>query len=509
MTFSMRGFDTGAAGPAGRVRPAAVAGMFYPADPDDLRRALQRYLAEVPAPAADAPAPKALITPHAGYVYSGPVAARAYARLTPRAARIRRVVLLGPVHRVAVRGLALPAADRFDTPLGAVEIDRAAIAQLADLPQVVVSDRAHAPEHSLEVQLPFLQQVLSRFALVPLAVGEACADEVAAVLARLWGGSETLVVVSSDLSHYLPYASAQAVDRATVEALLALDATLDHAQACGATPLNGLLAFARRRGLRAELLDLRNSGDTAGDRERVVGYAALALYEPASAHGLRGDEGAAQSASRSGSRLDAQADALVQAQAHPQSDACANVASAGRGPTLLAHARAAIAHRLGLQAAQAPRAHFLDAPGASFVTLKIARELRGCIGSLHAHRPLGADVRANAQAAAFDDPRFAPLAPHEYAALAVEVSVLSPSTPMTVASERELHAQLRPGIDGLTLQWGGRRGTFLPQVWDSLPEPREFVAQLKRKAGLAPDFWSSELAVSRYTVEKFSEERVA
>ncbi len=459
--------------PTPSSRPPAVAGMFYPADPAELQREIRHYLAEAPAAHADAALPKVLIVPHAGYVYSGPIAANAYARMAPLAGRIRRVVLLGPVHRVPVRGLAVPSVASFETPLGTVEIDREAIGRLAGLLQVVTSDRAHAQEHSLEVQLPFLQQVLGRFALVPLAVGEATAAEVAEVLARLWGGEETLVVVSSDLSHYLPYAAACAADRATVDAMLALESTLDHAQACGATPVNGLLAFARRRRLRPELLDLRNSGDTAGDRGRVVGYAALALYE-----------------------ADAAATTSTQD---------ASTAGEARGPTLLAHARAAIARRLGLAAIAAPQASFLDAPGATFVTLKIERELRGCIGSLAPHRPLGEDVRANAQAAAFDDPRFPPLAIGEFASLEVEVSVLSPSTSILVRSEAELHAQLRPGVDGVTLQWGHRRGTFLPQVWESLPTPREFIAHLKRKAGLPLDFWSSDLAISRYTVEKFTE----
>jgi AmmeMemoRadiSam system protein B/AmmeMemoRadiSam system protein A len=459
--------------PAASSRPPAVAGMFYPADPAALRRDLARYLADAPAPDVGSPVPKALIAPHAGYVYSGPIAARAYARLRPLAGTVRRVVLLGPVHRVPVRGLAVPSVAAFDTPLGSVEVDRAGLAQLTGLPQVVISDRAHAPEHSLEVHLPFLQQVLGDFKVVPLAVGEATAAEVAEVLDRLWGGAETLVVVSSDLSHYLPYTAACAADRATVNAMLALESTLDHAQACGATPVNGLLACARRRHLRAELLDLRNSGDTAGDRGRVVGYAALALYEADAPATTRTEE--------------------------------VSMAGEARGPTLLTHARAAIAHRLGLAAVAAPHASFLDEPGATFVTLKIERELRGCIGSLAPHRALGEDVRANAQAAAFDDPRFPPLAIDEYESLEVEVSLLSPSAPIVVATERELHAQLRPGIDGVTLQWGHRRGTFLPQVWESLPTPREFVAHLKRKAGLPLDFWSSDLLISRYTVEKFTE----
>ena len=258
-------------------RPPAVAGMFYPGDPATLARDVDDALAVARTPAG--PAPKALIAPHAGYVYSGPVAASAYAALEPVRATIRRVVLLGPCHRVAVRGLALPSADAFDTPLGRVPVDRDAIALLAGLPQVVVSGAAHAQEHSLEVQLPFLQRVLREFSIVPLVVGDATADEVAEVLDRLWGGPETPILVSSDLSHYHRYEDAARIDRATAGAILRLDPALDHEQACGATPIAGLVTVARRRGLAAKLLDLRNSGDTAGDRRRVVGYAAFAFLD--------------------------------------------------------------------------------------------------------------------------------------------------------------------------------------------------------------------------------------
>ena len=262
------------------VRPAAVAGAFYPGQGAALSRAVQTLIDAVP-PAPDAPqvAPKALIVPHAGYIYSGSTAALAYAQLKPWRNTIRRVVLLGPVHRVPVRGLALPGATSFATPLGAVQIDAAAITALAGLPQVVVSPAAHAQEHALEVQLPFLQTVLDNFTLVPLAVGDATPAEVAQVLEALWGGPETLIVISSDLSHFLPYRTAQAVDHATVEALLALAGPVTHAQACGGTPVNGLLLAARRHGLQPHLLGLCNSGDTAGDKERVVGYASLSFTE--------------------------------------------------------------------------------------------------------------------------------------------------------------------------------------------------------------------------------------
>jgi MEMO1 family protein len=261
------------------VRPAAVAGSFYPGDPSALAAEVAAYLGEA-AGTRNARPPKAIIAPHAGYIYSGPVAASIYARLAPLRGIVRRVVLAGPAHRVYVEGAALPAAHAFSSPLGAVPLDLEAIAKLRALPFVEVSDRAHALEHSLEVHLPFLQSMLGEFALVPLVVGDAAPHEMAELFDVLWGGPETLIVVSSDLSHYLPYASARGRDRDTARAIVNLEATLVPEEACGAAPINGLLQAARRHGMTAELVDLRNSGDTAGGLDRVVGYGAFAFTEP-------------------------------------------------------------------------------------------------------------------------------------------------------------------------------------------------------------------------------------
>ncbi|EYF06282.1 Hypothetical protein CAP_2160 [Chondromyces apiculatus DSM 436] len=261
--------------------------MFYPGTSAELSQSVDALLGAVSTP-RESVTPKALIVPHAGYIYSGPVAASAYATLRNAAGRIRRVVLLGPAHRVYVQGLVLPEADALETPLGNVRVDREA---LAAIPWVKRSAAAHLKEHSLEVQLPFLIRALGDFALVPLCVGDAAPEEVARTIEALWGGDETLVVVSSDLSHYLPYAVARALDGATAEAIVNLtEAPLQHEQACGATPVNGLLVVARKKGMRPEMLDLRSSGDTAGGRAEVVGYGAFAFYAAGSRETQRGGE---------------------------------------------------------------------------------------------------------------------------------------------------------------------------------------------------------------------------
>lgn len=259
------------------IRRTAVAGHFYPREPSVLAAEVAAYIAQ--ATPGRAPAPKAIIAPHAGYVYSGPVAGSAYARLSSLAGRVARVVLAGPAHRVYVRGAAIPAARVFDSPLGPVDLDEEALERLRALPFVEVSDEAHALEHSLEVHIPFLQSALGRFRLVPIVVGDATPVQAERLFDTVWGGEETLIVVSSDLSHYLPYEAARARDRATAASIVGLDARLDPEEACGAAPINGLLGAARARGMAAELLDLRTSGDTAGDRDRVVGYGAFAFSQ--------------------------------------------------------------------------------------------------------------------------------------------------------------------------------------------------------------------------------------
>ena len=446
------------------IRPPAVAGMFYPASATVLRRDVNELLAHT-AGETLGHAPKALIVPHAGYVYSGPVAASAYAQLAAVRGRIRRVVLLGPAHHVYLRGLALPTADTFRTPLGSVALDLEGMRRLDGAPQVSRSAAAHEMEHSLEVQLPFLQQVLDDFVLLPLVVGDATAAEVADVLDREWDGEETLIVISSDLSHYLPDPVARQVDAGTVAHILALDAHIPHDRACGATPINGLLVAAQRRGLRPVTLDVRNSSQTAGDADRVVGYAAFAFevaVEPA-----------------------------------PRTE--------DRGAVLLTLARSAIGAALGVDVPPAAEPAWLAEPGATFVTLTRNGKLRGCIGSIEARRPLGEDVRENAVAAAFEDPRFPALKRADFEKVRIEVSLLSPPEAMAVDDEAAALAALRPDVDGVILECGRHRGVFLPQVWEQLPEPAAFLAHLKNKAGLPMDFWTDGVRLRRFTVGKWKE----
>lgn len=260
-----------------KIRQPAVAGMFYPADKQSLKNDIHQYLNNVSVEQKENP--KAIVVPHAGYIYSGPIAASAFKQIIPFKDKINRVVLLGPSHRVAFTGLAVPESDVFNTPLGNIPIDQKGIQQLSDLTQVIASDQAHRDEHSLEVQLPFLQEILGEFSLIPLVVGDAERFEVAEVINRLWGDEHTLIVISTDLSHYHEYNEAKQLDRATSDAIENLKPDLiGYEDACGRNGLKGLMTVATEKNLSVDILDLRNSGDTAGDKSRVVGYGAYVFH---------------------------------------------------------------------------------------------------------------------------------------------------------------------------------------------------------------------------------------
>lgn len=259
-------------------RSPAVADQFYPADQARLKRMVDEFLAQTVA--VKTRKIKAMIVPHAGYIYSASIAASAYQALTLQADTISQVILIGPSHKVGFEGVATCSADLYQMPFGAVEISRHLLHKINTLPQVHERDKAHQFEHSLEVQLPFLQTVLKQFTMLPLVVGDCTAHEVSQVLEELWGGDETLIVVSSDLSHYLPYELANKMDAQTSEAILQLSPEkINYEHACGRNPVNGLLLSARKHALKAQLMDLRNSADTAGVHDRVVGYGSFVFSE--------------------------------------------------------------------------------------------------------------------------------------------------------------------------------------------------------------------------------------
>jgi len=371
----------------------------------------------------------------------------------------------------------VPSVAAFSTPLGEIALDAPAIRDILRLPQVISMDAAHEREHSLEIHLPFLQRALNGFTLVPLVVGRTSPGAVAEVLANLWGGSETLIVISTDLSHYLDYETCRRLDARTSQAILAgnIDAIGDD-QACGRGGVKGLLRLLQGTAATTELLDLRNSGDTQGARDRVVGYGSWTVSEP---EGGLGDR---------------------------------RMVALGHGRLMLGIARAAI--RQGLAGGKTPGINWERVPaalkedGAAFVTINMNGRLRGCIGSLVAHRPLADDIAQNAWKAAFKDPRFEPLSQEELARCEIEISLLSPHTPFPIRDEADLIARLRPGRDGLTLQDGSKRALFLPSVWEGIRDPAVFVQRLKQKAGWAADYWSGNIQATRFTTEKISAQTI-
>ena len=511
------------------VRSAAVAGMFYPGNPRELSTMVESYLAEAETSAGQIP--KAIIAPHAGYVYSGAVAATAYARVRPAGRTITRVVLLGPCHRVPVRGLAVSGADAFRTPLGDIPVDKEAVARILDLPQVQVFDATHVQEHSLEVHLPFLQEILDDFGLVPLVAGDASPEEVAQVMDVLWGGPETLIVVSSDLSHFLDYDTARKLDRATCQAIERMDpGRIGREMACGRIPVSGLLTTAKRKGMRVETVDLRNSGDTAGGKDRVVGYGSWLFFEGVAGSTNKADgRPASRPASREGRprtvrartasparpiklSLTPVADARPAPRAPTTQVGADTFAAATRtllarhGETLLRLAASSIEHGLSsgkaLPVRPADHAPELRSKGACFVTLKKGGRLRGCIGSPQAHRPLVIDTVENGYRAAFKDPRFPALAKDEVDALSLSISVLSAQSPIRFRDQADLLRQLRPGVDGLVIDDGERGALFLPSVWEQIRKRETFLSHLKVKAGLPADHWSDTFRAWRFVAEE-------
>ncbi|HEY1944204.1 MAG TPA: AmmeMemoRadiSam system protein B [Roseiarcus sp.] len=442
------------------VHPAQVAGHFYPSDPG----ALAGALATAPPSSYRA---KMVVVPHAGVAYSGAVAAQAV-RALDHSGGLRRAVILGPNHRMPLRGVALHPASAWASPLGVAPVAGEALRAVAPLEGVSVNPQPFEGEHSLEMVLIFLQRLGPGLEIVPALVGDAPADLVEEVLARLWGGPETAICISSDLSHFHPRHVARMRDaetRALVETGHWREIGPDNA--CGYASLRGAIRRAEALRMRATGVAFATSDDAGGPRDRVVGYGAFAFEYPEIARLTDAER----------VRLLAVASASLDFAAESRG-AVPNVADARLPAALTAHR-------------------------AAFVTLERGGDLRGCVGSVRPHRPLVRDVAINAASAGFDDPRFPPLARSELPELTISISVLSPSAPMRIASERDLVEQLRPGEDGLSLRDHPAAGLYLPSVWRDIPSPADFVRSLKRKMGLAADHWSPTMTAERFTVESF------
>jgi MEMO1 family protein len=465
------------------VREPAVAGLFYPRDPAELAKAIDACLAAARVqPVGEL---KALICPHAGYPFSGPVAAYGFKLLAGR--HYDTVVVMGPSHYADVRAGSVANAGLYRTPLGDVPVSpkagRLALARPFELePPCPVQrpdwwlessrrapavDTAETWEHSVEVEIPFLQRTLGRFELVPVVCGEIDPARAARALEPFLDDT-TLVVASSDLSHYYSYDRARELDRGCVDAICRLDiGAMESQEACGRIPILILMHVAKERGWRPRLLDRRNSGDTSGDKSRVVGYAAIAFYAPFGQHLGAGERKALLGIARGSLR---------------------GAVGSGRPPE-----------------AASPAAG-LGEPRGCFVTLTEHGELRGCIGNLVARGPLSTQVAENARSAALEDPRFNPLTAGEEPAVKIEISVLTEPRQLFFSSPDDLLQKLQPGADGVILKIGDRMATYLPQVWEQMPDKTAFLDSLTEKAGCGASDWRKpETAVFLYEVESFKE----
>ncbi|NVO29289.1 AmmeMemoRadiSam system protein A [Donghicola sp. C2-DW-16] len=444
------------------TRALRFAGSFFPRDPVALRAAVTEGLAQVPA--VTEAQPRAVISAHAGYSYSGRFTGMAIGSVPSRP---KRVVVLSPSHRYRFQGVAFPPWAAYDTGLGVLPLDRPALHDLAAKGLASEDAAAHDNEHGIETQLPFLAARWPGMPVVPLVMGATDAAHVAAIIDHL-ASDGTLFLLSSDLSHFLNDTNAKASDATAAEKIERGETGLTGAQACGALAINGWMASSTGQGTKALRLGMGNSGAVTKDLSRVLGYGAWAFY------GI---------------------DADMLADRHRA--------------TLLRMSRQALEIRVGRGTAPKLATGSFAAPlqgqAATFVTLTQGGRLRGCIGILAARRPMMADVAVNTQKAALEDPRFPPVTPADLPDLSIKIAVLSRAAPLPAATEAEALERIEAGKDGLILQDGAHRGTLLPAVWESLPDPVAFLRALKRKAGLPEDHWSDSLRLMRYRAETFGE----
>jgi MEMO1 family protein len=460
------------------VRPPAVAGTFYPGDPQELRSMIHEFLAQ----AKEAPQgePPAFISPHAGYVYSGQIAAYGYKNLKKAPAENpRRVFVLAPSHKAYVDGISVGNYSAYKTPLGDVTLDQETIAKLATIPDVFRDPQSHAMDHALEVQLPFLQETVVNFKLVPIMFGDISGVHLADILEKCWQPGD-LIIISSDLSHFHPYDKALELDQSSHNAVLSQQPRkIENCDSCGRTGMAALSEIARRKGWQPSLAKYCNSGDTVGTKDSVVGYATY-LYYP-------------------------QDNMQMESESQHKS---MNLAATKPHLTGLvrSHLEQILSGDTGIQATSLiEKFPPLAKIGATFITLTKNGQLRGCIGSLSAQRSLGEDLLQNSYFAALKDSRFPPVTQDELATLKIEVSLLSDPEPLLYQDGADLLNCLKPGIHGVILQKDGRRSTFLPQVWEQMPTKEIFLQQLCLKAGLNGNCWQNNPQISLYTVDKIKE----
>ncbi len=460
------------------IREAAVAGIFYPADIYQLTSDINGYIEHVSS--SNNGKPKILIVPHAGYKYSAQIAASAFARIKPFKDKIKKVFLLGPSHRVYVDGVALPKEKSFKTPLGIVKVDTNIINELEQTNVFKFKSSAHKNEHSLEVSLPFLQNVLTNFKIIPMLYGEANPQDIAQILQPYLERNDSILIVSADLSHYLDYTSAQKADKQTAKDI-ENGKSINHHQSCGATAINTAMILAQKFGFVPLLLNMANSGDTAGNKDRVVGYGAWSFEKE-------------------------NEEDLTKLKAIEIEEK--NLQNFAR------HNKEAILQIVEKSLFKAVKNNKIYTPkrneynnvlfnkGASFVTLEKNNKLRGCIGSLLPTNAIATDLAKNTFSAAKNDSRFKPINENELKEITFKVSLLTGFEKIEFASYDDLLKQIKPKIDGLLIKDGERQGLFLPSVWEDIHNKKEFLTELKIKAGLSPNYWSDNIEVFRFrTVE--------
>ncbi len=470
--------------PVVKFRNPAVAGLFYPQNAAALSTEVNKHLSS--SASHHFLQPQIIVVPHAGYLYSAATAAKAYQELQAYRKNIKNVILVGPSHYVPVKGAALSRSEYWGTPLGKIAVNRQIVEELVAKDGFVYSDKAHEKEHSLEVQLPFLQKVLKNFQIIPIVYGDIPPEKLAETLYPYLKRPDTLIVFSADLSHYYDDATAKLIDSQTKEIIASGKAEVEEHMSCGATGINAAILLARKGGLHPTLLDMRNSGDAGGDKSGVVGYGAWRFSE-----------------------ADLQKDSKELSPLEQELDNIRNFASV-YGKDILKIAKEAVNEAVLKKDYYKPTRKEYDNNlfnrGAAFVTLYQNGKLRGCVGSLLANQAIAFDVAQNAYSAALEDNRFSPLAKEDLKEITLSVSLLTGFERIKYKDEQDLLSRLNPGVDGIVIRDGNRQGVFLPAVWKELPDRADFLNNLKVKAGMSPSFWSDNIKVYRFRAVEISKD---